>query len=62
MTVRITCFTNIDEYKNEEWATELPAVPMVGQWMASRTGKILAIVGLTWLYSGTLRVELHRIG
>lgn len=57
--IPIACRTNLDEYKREEWATELPAVPHVGQLMQSQSGKVLSIVATTWRPDGTLLVELH---
>lgn len=58
--IEIQCRTNIDKYKRCDWPTQLPAVPEVGQHMASRDGKRLDIVALTWRYDGVLEVELHR--
>lgn len=59
--IEVRCFTNLDEYKREEWPTKLPGVPVVGHWMSARSGKLLAIVNITWQFDGTLRVELHQI-
>lgn len=58
--IKIHCFTNLDEYTREEWPTELPCVPVVGQGMAARSRKRLRIVAVTWQHDGTLEVELHR--
>lgn len=59
--IKIVCFTNLDNFKGEEWATELPAVPQIGQWMKSKSGKVLKIVMLTWQHNGNLLVELHKV-
>lgn len=58
--LRINCFTNLDEYKREEWPAGLPDVPQVGQSITARSGKRLRVVAVTWLFDGSLRVELHR--
>ena len=60
--IKITCRTNLDEYKREEWPTELPAVPAKGQHLQAKSRKRLVVVGLTWLYDGLLEVELHKRG
>lgn len=58
--IKIICFSNLDEYKAQEWPDQLPAVPKVGQWLQAKSGKRLRIVNTTWLYSGELEVELHK--
>lgn len=60
MTIHITCRTNLDEYKGFTWPTRLPAVPQVGQYMETENKKRLKIVSTTWLFDGTLEVELHK--
>ena len=57
--IKIRCFTNLDQFKRENWPRELPAVPQKGQWMQSESRKKLAIVNTTWCYDGVLEVELH---
>ena len=57
---KITCFTNLDEFKREEWPRELPAVPLVGQGIAAKSRKRLTVVAVNWQYDGTLEVELHK--
>jgi hypothetical protein len=59
--VAVRCFTNLDDYKTQEWPERLPAVPSIGHWVQAKSGKVLKIVGLTWQYDGVLRIELHRI-
>jgi hypothetical protein len=59
--IKIRCFTNLDDYRTQDWPTSLSAVPSIGHWISSRSGKTLKIVGLTWEHDGFLRVELHRI-
>lgn len=57
---QISCFTNLDEYKREEWPTQLPAVPQVGQKMVAKSRKKLTVVAVTWMFDGSLEVELHK--
>jgi len=37
------CRTNLDEYKREEWPTVFVAVPRVGEWVQSKSNKILKV-------------------
>lgn len=69
--IPVRCFTNLDEYKRETWPTELCAVPLVGHWVAARSGKKLRVVSITHReelrdfdesgeWASILDVELHR--
>jgi len=60
LRIKITCRTNLDDYKSEVWPTSLPAVPEKGQLIQARSRRKLAVVQVCWLYDGTLDVELHR--
>lgn len=58
--IKIRCRTNLDGYEREEWPTTLSAVPSVGQLVQAKSRRRLGIVALTWLFNGTLEVELHQ--
>lgn len=47
MTIRVSCFTNIDEYKQEAWPEKMICRPVVGDWVQSHSGKKLQIVAIT---------------
>lgn len=57
--IRVQCWTNLDNYARESWPSQLPAVPSKEQKVQSIGGKVLTIVGLTWLADGALEIELH---
>ena len=44
------CRTNLDNYKHEEWPEIFVAVPRKGEYIRSKTGKILKVVGVTHYY------------
>lgn len=63
------CFTNLDEYRREEWPTCFVAVPRVGERIeAKESERSLRVVCVTHCErtSGasrgmpTLKIELHR--
>ena len=70
------CHTNLDAYKNENWPTQFPVVPLIGHRVEAESGKTLVIVGVTWAqrdWAGQagrlpgaaprqmyLRIELHH--
>jgi hypothetical protein len=66
--MNIFCHTNLD-LRNEEWPTELSAVPQVGQRIESKTARgrfhlVLEVVAVTWTYNFRTstyfpQVELH---
>lgn len=58
--VKIHCRTNIDGCRYDDWPTQLPEVPCVGQDMMSKQGHRLRIVAVMWTYMGTLDVELGQ--
>ena len=61
--IKVKCRTNRDDYKQETWPTELAEVPVIGRHrVQSKVGKRLMVVGLTWLFDGTLEVELNVDG
>lgn len=52
--ILVHCFTNLDLFR-EEWPSELPAMPHVGEYIESKTthGSFvlkLKIVAITWQY------------
>lgn len=44
---KIRCFTNIDEYKEEEWPRRFISVPREGDRVRSKKGRILWVVSVT---------------
>ncbi len=68
--IRVICHTNLDEYKHEEWPSEMLAVPSSGDWVEAASGKVLQVVKVTHCqrqeHTGytkriaVLRVELHK--
>lgn len=59
------CFTNLDEFKREEWPKKFVTVPSVGDFVESRSGyrlKVISITHTTYRNSSTpmILVELHR--
>ena len=42
------CRTNLDDYKKEEWPEIFVAVPRIGEYVKSKTGKILKVCGITY--------------
>lgn len=71
--IRVHCRTNLDLHPCEDWPTELPAMPQVGQWVESITkrscGRLrlkidsLCWVGCElelWLIAGTSVAEFHE--
>ena len=52
MVINAKCSTNLDDYKLEKWPTLFPAVPSVGQYVRSQSGKVLKITSLTWSMNG----------
>ena len=45
--IRGICRTNLDGYEREEWPTHFVAVPRRGERVAAKSGKHLAVVGVT---------------
>jgi len=41
------CFTNLDGYDREEWPKEFVAVPLQGDWVGAKSGRILRVVKIT---------------
>jgi len=62
------CFTNLDGYLGEEWPRVFAAVPQKGDWIKSRSGRMLKVVSITHKvcidddnYAGPyIEVELHK--
>lgn len=61
------CFTNLDDFKREDWPDEFAFPPRVGDYVESRSGKRLKVVSI--MHSGgytgpssrpLVVVELHR--
>jgi hypothetical protein len=59
--IRVSCHTNIDKFRCEDWPTNLPAVPNIGHCIRAKSGVTLCIVALTWTYMGELDVELGTL-
>lgn len=71
MKQKYVCFTNIDEYKREEWPTDFVFPPQVGNYVQSDSGKWLKVVSITHCYRKDtfhdldvtgpyVKIELHR--
>jgi len=66
--ISTVCFTNIDSYLHEQWPTEMVAVPNLGDWVESESGKILKVVKITHtqyhrgISAPYIRIELHYCG
>ena len=67
MTIPVLCFTNVDEFKNEDWPREMVCRPMVGDMVESASGKQLRVVQVAHSLSPhrseptpLLKVELMR--
>ncbi len=61
--IRGTCFTNLDEYRRENWPTAFIAVPRAGESVESTSGRSLRVVHVTHLESRRdeprIKIELH---
>ena len=61
--ILIQCRTNLDLHPQEQWPTELPESPMVGDNMFSEwSGVALKVVGRSWIKRDSeyiLEIELH---
>ena len=70
--MKIFCFTNLDEYKQEVWPKDFLRVPLIGEKIASASGKELKVVAIThytYFYVGfdtkrydapAIKLELNR--
>lgn len=68
--IKVACFTNIDDYKREEWPQVFCCVPVVGNSVVSKAGKVLKIVQISHCIDRIshpdhhdrpyLRIDLHR--
>lgn len=68
-TIKAICHTNLDAYKSEEFPKEFVAVPNKGDYVESKTGKLLKVVQITHIFTKQqagaiqypyIRVELHK--
>ena len=75
--MKVHCFTYLDEFKREQWPSELAARPLVGDIVESGSGMKLKVVSITHsmspnrqydenMFGNTtpepiLKVELHKI-
>ena len=62
--VSVFCVTNLDMGKYEIWPRKMSCRPIIGDRVASRTGKVLKVVSITHkeLPNGDvyLEIELHN--
>jgi hypothetical protein len=72
--MKVHCFTYLDEYRQQQWPSELAARPLVGDWVESSSGMKLKVVSVTHSRSARrqhantlgakpepiLKVELHK--
>jgi hypothetical protein len=47
MYIRVRCFTNLDDFKNQKWPEEMCCRPIVGDCVYSESGTVLKIVRIT---------------
>ena len=47
------CYTNLDDYKYEEWPTRFVAVPRIGERVEARSGQVLKVCSVTHTISET---------
>ncbi len=66
-SIKVSCFTNLDQYSMEEWPREMACRPVVGDWVVAKSGKRLVIVSIDHCFNFNdshghpyLRVELYR--
>lgn len=50
MIIEGRCHTNLDDYRREDWVTEFIVRPQVGDYVQSKSGKVLKIVTITHCY------------
>ncbi len=58
--VKVHCFTNLDDFKRQEWPNNLVAVPRVGDHVEAKSRMCLRIAAITWKFDGSLLIELNR--
>lgn len=65
--VNAMCKTSLDKYKTEEWPDKFVAVPSVGDWVESKSGKVLSVINITHYMRKTehglipaIEVELNK--
>lgn len=62
--IKVTCHTNLDGYAHSEWPRQTVALPRVGDFIQSSSGKKLQIVQVTHCYDPSegayISLELHR--
>jgi hypothetical protein len=61
----IEFYTNLDDYKREDWPINFPVIPNIGDYVRSLSGKELKIIRKTWVPTKTqstctLLIELHK--
>jgi hypothetical protein len=54
------CYTNLDEYKQEEWPRMFPQAPRIGDRVEAKSRKQLYVCGVVWMCDGSIAVELHK--
>jgi len=59
-SVNIVCRTSLDGYGCEDWPTKLQVRPVIGDRIAAKSGRSLAVVSVRHDYDGTLAVELRK--
>lgn len=68
MPVSVFCFTNIDDFKHEDWPAHMVCRPMVGDYVRSASGQQLKVIQVTHQIAGDqlndpapiLKVELNH--
>lgn len=57
------CFSNLDEFMSGEWPTEFACRPEKGDWVESKTGKLLVVYGIYHKMidgEAVLKIELNK--
>jgi hypothetical protein len=58
--VKVSCFTNLESHQNEIWPDEFVGMPVKGDWVESKKGKVLKVVAIThcfWCPQEDWRIE-----
>ncbi len=58
--INVRCTTPIDKYRSIHWPTQLPARPMIGDWIqATDYNLMLKVTRVAFAAHGVMEVELH---
>jgi hypothetical protein len=58
--IKIHCATNLDVCRDQDWPTELPCKPSVGDSIVSRQGIKLEVCNIIFVHDEeSIKIELH---